>query len=230
MTPLWIIGSGGHAKVVIDAARASCRFEVAGVLDDDPRRRETRVLGIPVRAEASPEAVNRLGIRHAVIAVGCNRARAGIARRLDGLLTWAAVVHPKAYLAEGVTVGEGSVVCAGAILQPDAVIGRHAIVNTAASIDHDSLVGDFTHVAPGARLAGDVRLGPGAFLGIGSSVLPRCSVGAWATIGGGGVVIRDIPPGVTAVGIPARPVDGGPGRPTALELGQASPGHPLSLS
>ncbi|MBX6311477.1 MAG: acetyltransferase [Isosphaeraceae bacterium] len=214
MRPLWIIGAGGHAKVVIDAARASGRFEVAGVLDDDPGRRGMCVLGIPIRGEASPEAVKRLGIGHAVIAVGSNCARADIARRLGGHVAWTSVVHPTAYLAEGVVVGEGSVICAGVILQPEVTVGRHAILNTASSVDHDCLVGDFTHIAPGARLAGNVRIGPGALLGIGSSVLPRCSVGAWATIGAGGVVTRDIPPGVTAIGVPARPVDLPPaGRP-----------------
>ncbi|WZP00180.1 acetyltransferase [Isosphaeraceae bacterium EP7] len=207
MTPLWIFGSGGHAKVVIDAARASGLFEVVGVLDDDPSRRGMRVLEVPILEGISPEVVERCGIRHAIIAVGCNRARADLARRLDGSILWATVVHPTACLASGVAVGEGSVVCAGAIVQPDAIIGRHVILNTASSVDHDSHVGDFAHIAPGARLAGGVRIGPGALIGLGSGIIPRCSVGAWATVGAGGMVIRDIAPGITAVGIPARPVE-----------------------
>jgi sugar O-acyltransferase (sialic acid O-acetyltransferase NeuD family) len=209
VTPLWIVGSGGHAKVVINAARASGRFEVVGVLDDDRRRHGMRVLEVPIHDEITTEVVERLEVRHAVIAVGCNRTRANLARRLDGRILWATVVHPTACIASAVTVGEGTVVCAGAIIQPDSTIGRHVILNTASSVDHDCLVGDFAHIAPGSLLAGDVRIGPGALLGIGSKILPRCSVGAWATVGAGGVVIRDVASCVTVIGIPASPLSSG---------------------
>lgn len=204
MKPLWILGSGGHAKVVIDAALASGRFDVAGVLDDDPEHWKNRVLDIPVRGPATPEALERFGVDLAVIAIGANRARAELARQLDGLLEWATVIHPSAYLARGVKVREGSVVCAGAIVQPDATIGRHTILNTGSSVDHDCNVGNFVHIAPGVRLCGNVRIRSAAFLGVGSSVLPGLTVGAGATIGAGAVVVRDISPGATATGVPAR--------------------------
>lgn len=203
-TPLWIIGAGGHAKVVIDAALSAGRFEVVGVLDDAPDRIGARVLEIPILDLATTEAVLRLGARHAIIAIGDNRARALIARRLDGLLAWATVIHSTAYLARGAVVGAGSVVFAGAIVQPDARIGQHVILNTASSVDHDSLVGDFAHLAPGVRLAGGVRIEPGALVGIGSCILPGRCVGAGARVGGGAVVVRDVPAGKTAIGLPAR--------------------------
>ena len=91
-----------------------------------------------------------------------------------------------------------------AFIQSDSIIGRHSILNTACSVDHDASIGDFAHVAPGAHLAGGVRVGEGALLGIGCSVLPGRTVGDWAIIGAGAVVLRDVPPGVTAKGVPAR--------------------------
>jgi sugar O-acyltransferase (sialic acid O-acetyltransferase NeuD family) len=204
MEKLWIIGAGGHAKVVIDAARASGCFEPVGVLDDDPARRETTVLGVRVRGAIRPDAAGRFGIERAVIAIGSNRIRAEIAARLEGCFSWATIVHPAAVLGTGVEVGLGSVVFAGAILQPDTTIGRHVIINTACSIDHDGSVGDFAHVAPGVHLAGGVRLGEGSFLGIGACALPGSVIGDWATVGAGGVVTSNIPAGVVAKGVPAR--------------------------
>lgn len=203
MRPLWVIGAGGHAKVVIDTVRAAGEFDVAGVLDDDRRLWGGEVLGVSIPAGLSDESVARFGIERAIIAIGSNRVRAEIAGRFAGRLAWAGAVHPAATVAPGVRIGEGTVILAGAVVQPDTVIGRHAILNTACSVDHDGDVGDFVHIAPGVHLAGNVVLKEGAFLGIGSVVVPGRRVGAWATIGAGGVVVRDIPDGVTAKGIPA---------------------------
>ena len=60
------------------------------------------------------------------------------------------------------------------------------------------------HIAPGVNLAGNVSLGEGVFVGIGSAVVPGISVGDWATLGAGAVVINDIAAHSVAVGVPAR--------------------------
>jgi acetyltransferase-like isoleucine patch superfamily enzyme len=60
------------------------------------------------------------------------------------------------------------------------------------------------HFAPGAQLAGNVYVEQGALLGIGACVIPGRRIGAWSVVGAGGVVIDDIPPYVTATGVPAR--------------------------
>lgn len=204
MNPLWIVGAGGHAKVVIDAARASGLWEIVGLFDDDPRAASSRVLGVEVLGPADGATIDRLGVTNLVLAVGSNRARLDLDARLDGCVIWATVVHPRAYLACDVTLGEGTVVSAGAIIQPSARIGRHVIVNTGASVDHDCSVGDFVHIAPGSRLAGEVEVADLALLGLGSCVLPGRRIGRGAILGAGGVAVADVPDNSVAVGIPAR--------------------------
>lgn len=68
-------------------------------------------------------------------------------------------VHPSAVLARGVTIGEGSVVMAGAVLNSNAALGRHCIVNTRASLDHDSRMEDFSSLGPNAVTGGRVAIG-----------------------------------------------------------------------
>ncbi len=166
METVWVIGGGGHAKVVIATLLAAGEFQVAGILDDDPTRRGDRVLGIEIVGDTRLATLARFEVERAVIAIGLNAVRAAIADRCGGWLTWASVVHPRAYVAPGVTIGEGTVILAGAIVQPDTALGRHTILNTACSVDHDTVLGDFTHIAPGARLAGGVRVGTGSLIGL----------------------------------------------------------------
>ena len=194
-----VVGSGGHAKVVIATARAA-GLDVAAIVDDDPARWGHRVLGVEVTGPAT--AVLDDPEQLAVLAIGANRTRqrlAAVAR-----CRFATIVHPGAIVDATVGLGAGTVVFAGAVIQPDAVIGAHAIVNTGASIDHDCVLGEAVHVGPGTRLAGNVTLGDEVFLGIGAVVVPGVAIGARTTIGAGAAVVGDLPADIVAFGVPAR--------------------------
>jgi sugar O-acyltransferase (sialic acid O-acetyltransferase NeuD family) len=144
---------------------------------------------------------------HAIVAIGAPEARAAWHEHLESLgFQLAVLVHPSAQIGRTTTIGAGSVLMAGAIVNSGSSIGRSVIVNTAASIDHDCVIGDFVHVAPGARLAGTVRVGSRAHVGIGACVLQNRSIGDGAIVGGGAVVIDDVAAHATVVGVPARPV------------------------
>jgi sugar O-acyltransferase (sialic acid O-acetyltransferase NeuD family) len=196
MKDLYVIGGGGHAKVIIGMCQALGR-PVEAVLDDDSAKWGTSLLGVPVRGPVASMPAGAC----AVIAIGDNDRR----RRLSGAaVEYATVVHPRAFVDPSASLGAGVVVFAGAIIQPDARVGAHSIINTAATVDHDCEIGPFVHVAPGVHLAGNVRVDEGAFLGIGSVVTPGRRIGAWSVVGAGGVVVKDIPERAIAMGVPAR--------------------------
>jgi sugar O-acyltransferase (sialic acid O-acetyltransferase NeuD family) len=197
--PLWVLGAGGHAKVVIATARAAGLSSIS-VADDDPARRGETLLG--ARIERSVTELLADGNARCVLAIGDNRRRYDLAA--TARCRFATIVHPTAIVHDSVTLGAGSVVFAGCIIQPDTSIGAHAIVNTGASIDHDCTLGAAVHVCPGSRLAGGVTFGDGVMLGIGAVVIPGCSIGAWTDVGAGAAVVSDLPGYVTAIGVPAR--------------------------
>jgi len=202
-TRVAVIGAGGHAKVVISTLRAA-GHEVVGVYDDDPAKRGQEIAKVPVIGlvtEVHPSVAGAF-----VIAIGRNALRRRVAECLS-FVEWLTVVHPHAYVDESVKVGPGTVIFAGVVIQPDAVVGRHCIINTGATVDHDCSLGDFTHVAPGCHLAGGVALAEGVFMGMGSVAIPGIRIGKWTTVGAGGVVVTDLPPEQTAMGIPARVVN-----------------------
>jgi serine acetyltransferase len=101
-------------------------------------------------------------------------------------------------------LGAGTVVFAGAVVQPESRIGSHAIINTSATVDHNCILEDYVQVAPGANLCGNVCVGTGTFVGANAVVLENLKIGRWSIIGAGAVVIRDLPHQVVAVGCPAR--------------------------
>ena len=191
-------GAGGHAKVVIATIRAA-GGDVAQVLDDDAERWGQRILGVVIDGPVSEGAVAN---RAAVIAVGSNRARQALAGRLRA--SWITVCHPSAIVHPSASLGPGTVVFAGVVVQPDSRIGAHAILNTASSVDHDCTLGNFVHLGPGTRLCGGVRIREGALLGVGAKVAPNVGVGAWSTVGAGAVCVSDVPSDTTVVGVPAR--------------------------
>ena len=86
----------------------------------------------------------------------------------------------------------------------EAQIADSVIVNTAAVVDHECVIGPGVHICPGAHLAGRVRVGMGAFVGLGANVIQCLSIGEYAVIRAGAVVLADVPAHATAVGVPAR--------------------------
>jgi len=198
--PVYVLGAGGHAKVVVSTLQAA-GYRVAAVYDDDPHKWGQCVLDVPIVGAIAPECVP--AGQPVVLAIGNNATRKVVAARFTNV-QWISVQHPNADVHPSVKLGAGTVVFSGAVVQPGAVVGRHCIINTGATVDHDCVIGDYAHIAPGVHLAGEVKVGEGAFLGIGSVAIVGVVIGAWATIGAGAVVIADIPPGATAVGVPAK--------------------------
>lgn len=202
-TGVVIIGGGGHAKVVIESLRASGET-VAAIVDADPTPRA--VLGVPVIGDDLALADLRgQGLSKLFVAIGDNRLREKLGRKARELgFTLVNAIHTSAVISPTARLGEGVAVMAGVAINADSRIGELAIINTGAIVDHDCDLGAACHLGPAAALAGGVTLGERAFLGVGARAIPGVTIGADAIVGAGGVVVRDLPDAVVAVGVPAR--------------------------
>ena len=204
MSALLIVGAGGQGRVVAFTARSAGVWGEMAFLDDRfPDLTSVDGLAVVGRFDAAAELRERYP--HAVVALGDGRLRLLLVERLRGQgFHLPAVVHPTAVVADGVSLGEGTVVFANCVVHPGTVLGDGCIVNTAATIDHDCRLGRGVHVAPGAHLGGHVTVGDFAWLGVGASIKNGVDIGSEVTVGCGAAVVSDLAGGVTAAGVPAR--------------------------
>jgi len=202
--PVILMGSGGHAKVIIDMLVDRGDIRIAGCVTVDTDAAD--LLGLPILG--NDDALGDLhasGLRHVFVAIGDNRVRAERMQHVRALgFTIVNAISRHAIVSARARLGQGVAIMPGAVINVDAVVEDGAIINTGATVDHDCRIGACAHIAPGAHLAGHVTVGTGTFLGVGTSVIPRRTIGAWSLIGAGSAVVHDIGDRVTAVGIPAR--------------------------
>jgi acetyltransferase EpsM len=205
LKPLVLVGGGGHALVVGEAAGAA-GFELVGFLDDGPDAVLGRSPNTTIRIGKIAE-LDRIGDRGWVLGVGNLAFRGQLIERLAqfelgrGART---VIHPSAVVSPSARIGAGVFIGPGAIVNARALVMDHAIVNTGAIVEHECVVGFNSHIAPGAVLAGRARVGMQTLIGIGSRVLPELSIGDRCVVGAGSVVIRSVLDERTVMGVPAR--------------------------
>ncbi len=203
-----ILGAGGHARVVLDALQSQSRWSRFVFLDRDPALRGRLVAGVPVAGDDDDlRHAGENGFSHFIVGVGGigdNAPRRKLYEKgLASGLVPATVFHRAARVAASCTVGDGTAVLAGAIVNPDAVIGTNVVLNTGCIVEHDCRIGDHVQVSPGAIVLGGVSIGRLAYIGAGAVLIQGVRIGEGAVVGAGAVVLADVPDGARAVGVPA---------------------------
>ena len=205
--PLILVGGGGHCKSCIDVIEAEGRYSIAGIVDVREKLHR-KLLGYEVIGHDNdlPALVADYG--NFLITLGHLRSPAARIRLFVALKELGArlpiVISPLARVARTATLGEGSIVMHGTVVNADAKIGKNCIINTGAIVEHDAIVGDHTHISTGCTVNGECRVGTGCFVGSRSVLVQTVSVPDETMVGAGAVVTRSIAdPGIYA-GIPAK--------------------------
>lgn len=198
MKKLAIIGASGHGKVIADIAVKNGYKEIV-FLDDNPNVQECAGFWVV----GPSEDVNKYSDYDVIVAIGNASIRKKIHKQV-GKYRLTTLIHPQSVISRRVTIGQGTVIMAGAIVNSDTKIGEGCIINTGASVDHDCSIGNFVHVSVGAHVAGTVTVGDDTWIGAGTTVSNNVAICGECMIGAGAVVVKDIQEKGTYVGCPTK--------------------------
>ena len=204
-----ILGGGGLAREVLDVLQACNedeeRYEVIGFIDENPGAKGKLINGIPVLGGFDALAGSDLSDLYAVVGIGNPVTRRKVVERAREVgLQFCNLFHPTAVLTEHITWGVGVVVTAGCIFTNNIRVDDYAYINLDCTVGHDVTIGAYCNVNPGVHVSGIVTMEEGCEIGTGAAIIQSVCIGHWTTVGAGAVVVGDLPPNVTAVGVPAR--------------------------
>lgn len=211
MKELYIIGAGGFGRetawLTERINQEKQTWEIRGFIDDNESLWGTVCGGYPVFGGLKYLQKSDREV-WCVCAVGNAAVRKKIIGRLHGIshIRFATLTDPKTEISGQVSIGEGSIICAGNIITVDVCIGSHNIINLDCTVGHDAVLNDFVTLYPSVNVSGQVKIGECTEIGTGANIIQGRRIGDRTVIGAGAVVIGDIDSDCTAVGSPARVV------------------------
>ena len=183
-----LIGAGGHAHSCIDVIEQQGQYHIAGLVGM-PQEMHDQHLGYQVIAtdDDLPQLLKEYN--YALISLGqillpSSRIRLYLqAVKLGFQLP--VIIAPTAYVSRHATLGSGTIVMHGAVVNAGVRVGENSIINNRSLLEHDSTVEDHCHISTGAILNGGVTIGEGSFVGSGTVIKEGVKIGHDCVIGMG---------------------------------------------
>jgi sugar O-acyltransferase (sialic acid O-acetyltransferase NeuD family) len=179
-------------------------LEIAGFIDDNPVTHGRDVFGYKVLGDSDLLRGQFNGAYVANNVAASTKSRHAVARKIEqaGARHYSSI-HPGVELGCA-SIGEGAIIQEGCLISPYVKLGKHCLLNLGTIIAHECTIGDACFFGPRATLNGRVTVGNEVYIGSSAVLLPNVKIGDGATVGAGAVVTRDVEPGATVVGVPAR--------------------------
>lgn len=201
---LIIIGSGGHSRVIIDAAE-SIGFNIIGIIDINFQGIKENILNYPVLGDLT--VLNKFDSNTTALFIaigdGIQRLEQYSSAKKNGYFI-PTIIHPSTIMSKHFNIGEGVFINAGVIINADVQIGDNSIINTGTILDHEVKLGVNSHIGPGCKISGRVHIGNNTFIGTGTSIIDKIHVGDNVIIGAGSVIIRNVENNTKVAGVPGR--------------------------
>ena len=208
-----IFGASGFGREVLPLVRKQLENESSAwelvFVDDNPPAAEQNGHRVLKYAEWLAEHATS---RHITLAIANSVVRENLVKRCeaDGV-EFIDVQAENAVIMDDVHIGAGSILNPFVCLTSNIRIGKQFHANIYSYVAHDCVIGDYVTFAPSVKCNGNVLIEDHAYIGTGA-ILKQGKpgeplvIGRGAVIGMGAVVTKSVPPGVTVIGNPAKPM------------------------
>lgn len=189
-----IIGSGGHAKVILDILKI--RYEIIGFIDPMKKKSEELIDGICNLGDDDTLKeinLNKISFANGIGMMPYRSIRKEIFNKYSKKgAKFPAIKHSSTIISNHVRLADGSQILHGAKIQTGSIIGNNSIINTGAIIEHDVRIGRHCHVAPGAIICGGTSIEDDVFVGAGSVIIQGITIGKNSVISAGSIVKKSV--------------------------------------
>jgi sugar O-acyltransferase (sialic acid O-acetyltransferase NeuD family) len=211
MKEILIFGSGGHAKVIYSEIIKNKKLKFLGFVDEKKKRGEIiinqkkKYYNLGKISEVIKKNNNFRGI----IGIGLNFMRKKVYEDiilLNKNFKFEKIVSQDAIINSNVTIGDGTFIVSGSVINIGTNIGTHCVINTACAIDHDNLFENFSSTGPGVRTGGNVVVRKNSYIGINSSVKQGVEIQNDTVVGAQSYVNKDCEKESVYYGSPAKKI------------------------
>ena len=208
MKNIIVFGAGEFGTLIQNVMSYNQAFQIAAFGDDNMDKSKITTGDVPLFNQGDLfQFAKENEIQTAIVAIGNNRVR-GIKYNLfkNAGFEMLSIVHPKALIDTEVVYGDNVIIEMGTAIHTHSKIGNNVFLGGDALIGHHNIIGNHVLVGGNASFGGAVVVEDYASIGVGSSTKPGVTIGKGAVVGVGAVVIKDVEPGTTVVGVPAKPI------------------------
>lgn len=210
MKRLIILGAGGMGRQICNMAKRCSGYEkeyvIKGFLDDNIHALDQYDHYPPVldsimnyQIQKDDVFVNSIG--------DVETKKKCIQHILDHGGTFLTLISPTAQISDNVKIGNGCIIATGVCIGVESVIGDFTLIQNYAVIGHDVKIGSFCRVDCNCVCIAGVELEDEVCIHTASTINHNTKIGKGAVVGANSFVVRNVKPGLSVFGNPARKVE-----------------------
>ena len=207
MKQLIIIGAGGMGRCTYCIAEQSIGynkdFQIKGFLDDNIHALDGFIGYKPVLSTISDYTIESGDVF--VCSIGDVQTKYKLCEKLKAKgAVFYTLIHQDAFIGKNATIGQGTIIDERAHIDPDVTIGEDCLIQAQAIIGHDSQIGNYVRIDTLSSLVGGTIVKDRATIYTHSMINHNVTVGEDAVVGACSFVIKNVKPGTSVFGVPAK--------------------------